>query len=144
MPEILSLAGRPALSPFRLAKLLQSLSQTHSAHRIAGIAATYWHFVELRRPLAALERTTLERLLTYGPEAGERYARDRNPIARGSAPGHDFALVVEGDRHRAATAGSTRGRAHRARRRVPRDERATARRLPPAIARRCCRCCTTG
>jgi len=70
MPEILSLAGRPALSPFRLAKLLQSLSQTHSAHRITGIAATYWHFVELRRPLGAAERSTLDRLLTYGPEAG--------------------------------------------------------------------------
>ena len=70
MPEILSLAGRPALSPFRLAKLLQNLSQAYSAHRITGIAATYWHFVELRRPLAAAERSTLDRLLTYGPEAG--------------------------------------------------------------------------
>jgi phosphoribosylformylglycinamidine synthase len=66
--EILSLAGRPALSPFRLAKLLQSLSQAHSAHRIAGITAAYWHFVETTRPLNEGERTTLERLLTYGPE----------------------------------------------------------------------------
>jgi len=68
MPEILSLAGRPALSPFRLAKLLQSFSQAHSAHRITGIAATYWHFVELRRPLGAAQRSTLDRLLTYGAE----------------------------------------------------------------------------
>ncbi len=68
MAEILSLAGRPALSPFRVAKLLQSLSQAHSAHRVAGIEATYRHFVELARPLDPAERATLERLLTYGPE----------------------------------------------------------------------------
>ncbi len=71
MAEILSLAGRPALSPFRLAKLLQSLSQARSAHRVAAIAATFRHFVEVARPLAADERATLERLLTYGPEAAD-------------------------------------------------------------------------
>jgi len=69
MAEILSLSGRPALSPFRLAKLLQSLSQANSVHRIASVSATYWHFVELTRPLDAAERATLERLLAYGPEA---------------------------------------------------------------------------
>ena len=56
MPELLSLAGRPALSPFRLAKLLQGLSQARSDHRVAAIAATYQHFVEITRPLAADER----------------------------------------------------------------------------------------
>ena len=76
MAEILSLAGRPALSPFRLSKLLHSLSQAHSAHRVATLGATYWHFVELARPLAAAERTTLERLLTYGPEAADTDAVD--------------------------------------------------------------------
>jgi phosphoribosylformylglycinamidine synthase len=69
MAEILSLAGRPALSPFRLAKLLQSLSRAQGADRVAGIAATYWHFVELTRPLAVSERDTLDRLLVYGPDA---------------------------------------------------------------------------
>ncbi len=67
MPDILSLAGRPALSAFRLAKLLQNLSRTRPGHRVARIDATYWHFVEATRPLAAAERATLERLLTYGP-----------------------------------------------------------------------------
>ena len=76
MAEILSLAGRPALSPFRLSKLLHSLSQAHSAHRVATLGATYWHFVEVARPLAAAERTTLERLLTYGPEAADTDAVD--------------------------------------------------------------------
>ena len=68
MSDILSLAGRPALSPFRLAKLLQSLAAARSAHRVAAINATFVHFVEVSRPLGADERTTLERLLTYGPE----------------------------------------------------------------------------
>jgi phosphoribosylformylglycinamidine synthase len=71
MADILSLAGRPALSPFRLAKLLQGLSAAHPGHRVARIAATYVHFVELTRPLAASERATLVELLTYGPEPRE-------------------------------------------------------------------------
>ncbi|MET0440777.1 MAG: phosphoribosylformylglycinamidine synthase, partial [Casimicrobiaceae bacterium] len=68
MADILSLAGRPALSPFRLAKLLQGLSEAHPGHRVARIAATYLHCVELLRPLASSERATLDELLTYGPE----------------------------------------------------------------------------
>jgi phosphoribosylformylglycinamidine synthase len=69
MSEILSLAGRPALSNFRLAKLLRGLTATHSVHRIAAITATFRHFVEVSRPLDAAERATLDRLLTYGAEA---------------------------------------------------------------------------
>ncbi len=69
--DILSLAGRPALSPFRLAKLLQGLSEAHPGHRVARIAATYVHFVETARPLRAPERATLDALLTYGPEPHE-------------------------------------------------------------------------
>ena len=68
MSEILSLAGRPALSNFRVAKLLQGLSSVRPAHRVAAITATFRHFVEISRPLGVDERTTLERLLTYGPE----------------------------------------------------------------------------
>ena len=71
MSEILSLAGRPALSKFRLAKLQQGLSAARPAHRVAGITATFRHFVEMSRPLDAAERATLDRLLTYGPEAAE-------------------------------------------------------------------------
>jgi len=68
MSEILSLAGRPALSNFRLAKLKQGLDAARPAHRVAGISATFRHFVETFRVLAAEERATLDRLLTYGPE----------------------------------------------------------------------------
>ena len=69
MSEILSLAGRPALSKFRLAKLLQGLSSVRPAHRVTAITATFRHFVEIARPLGVDERATLERLLTYGPES---------------------------------------------------------------------------
>ena len=68
MADILSLAGRPALSPFRLAKLLQGLSEAHPGHRVARIAASFRHFVEITRPLEKGERAILEELLTYGPE----------------------------------------------------------------------------
>ena len=67
MAELLSLRGRTALSPFRITKLLQSLSAAHSAHRITGVTTTFWHFVEISRALAENERDKLDRLLTYGP-----------------------------------------------------------------------------
>ncbi|MFO1323811.1 MAG: phosphoribosylformylglycinamidine synthase [Burkholderiales bacterium] len=87
MAEILSLAGRPALSPFRLAKLSQSLSQAHSVHRVAGIAATFWHFVEIGQPLAAAARATLEQLLTYGPDSAGDTAAVGTPLLVVPRPG---------------------------------------------------------
>ena len=66
--ELLSLRGRAALSPFRVAKLREGLAGVAPSHRITSLAATWWHFVEVTRPLAADERTTLERLLSYGPQ----------------------------------------------------------------------------
>ncbi len=65
--EILSLRGRSALSPFRIAKLMASLSAARPGHGIAAVAATFRHFVEAERPLDERERETLDRLLTYGP-----------------------------------------------------------------------------
>ncbi len=67
MPQLLTLRGRHALSPFRLTKLLSALSATRPQHAVAGIDATYWHFVETGRDLDASERATLERILIYGP-----------------------------------------------------------------------------
>jgi phosphoribosylformylglycinamidine synthase len=69
MAEFLSLRGRTALSPFRVSKLLQGLSAANPAHRIQGLATTFWHFVEIARALAAPERDKLERLLVYGPKS---------------------------------------------------------------------------
>ena len=77
MAEILSLAGRPALSPFRLAKLLQGLSQAHSAHRVAAIGASYRHFVEIARPLTLLfDREHLRQVLWNLLRNGVRHARE--------------------------------------------------------------------
>ena len=71
MSEILSLAGRSALSPFRLSKLLQGLAHVHSAHAVADLQAYFQHFVEVARPLATDERHTLDSLLTYGEDTGQ-------------------------------------------------------------------------
>jgi phosphoribosylformylglycinamidine synthase len=67
VPEVLALRGRAALSPFRVAKLLDALGAVRRQHAVARLSAHFWHFVEIARPLAASERPTLERLLTYGP-----------------------------------------------------------------------------
>jgi phosphoribosylformylglycinamidine synthase len=67
VPEVLALRGRAALSPFRVAKLLEALTAVHPQHAVRGLSARYWHFVEIARSLSATERDTLDRLLTYGP-----------------------------------------------------------------------------
>src|SRR5438067_9038811 len=71
MAELLPLRGRAALSPFRLTKLQKSLSAVHPAYSVVGVSATFWHFVEISRALAADERDKLDRLLTYGARADE-------------------------------------------------------------------------
>src|SRR6185369_3983807 len=65
--DLVSLRGRSALSPFRVAKLLAALSAATPSHRVASLTATYWHFAEVSRPLERAERATLTRLLEYGP-----------------------------------------------------------------------------
>ncbi len=67
MPHLLTLRGRHALSPFRVAKLKAALAASRPDHAVADISATFWHFVEVERNLTSAEHTTLERLLTYGP-----------------------------------------------------------------------------
>ncbi len=62
---MLILRGSPALSPFRLAKLLQDLSAAALPARALG--AEFVHVIELSGDLTAAERTVLEQLLTYGP-----------------------------------------------------------------------------
>ena len=67
MPRLLTLRGRNALSPFRVAKLEDALAQALPGHRITGIRAAWWHFVEVAQPLDPAEQAILERVLTYGP-----------------------------------------------------------------------------
>src|SRR5271165_6190084 len=65
MAELLSLRGRNALSPFRIAKLLSNLAGTP----VSGLTADFWHFVQTERDLSLPERATLDRILTYGPQS---------------------------------------------------------------------------
>src|SRR5262245_56443028 len=62
---MLQLPGAPALSGFRIAKLVARLSRLEPAVRT--VAARFIHFVDLARPLEAKELQTLQQLLTYGP-----------------------------------------------------------------------------
>ena len=102
------------------------------------IAATYWHFVELARPLAADERATLERLLTYGPEAHGRRRRGGAPLLVVPRPGtispwSSKATDIARNCGLAAVARIERGVVYRV---ATRDGAP----LDAAIARRCCRC----
>ncbi|GKR38248.1 hypothetical protein KAM471_40120 [Aeromonas caviae] len=63
------LRGAPALSEFRVHKLLQSCAQR--GVEIASVYAEYVHFAELTSPLSPPERATLGQLLRYGPTIPE-------------------------------------------------------------------------
>src|SRR5215472_3543431 len=75
---MLQLTGPPALSAFRLVKLLERLRLLEPA--IAGLDARFTHFIDLTQALSASEQAILAQLLTYGPrlpepadtDAGER------------------------------------------------------------------------
>jgi phosphoribosylformylglycinamidine synthase len=63
---MLQIPGAPALSAFRIAKLLSKLRAPEPS--IASLEARFIHFVDLERPLSSSEREVLEKLLTYGPQ----------------------------------------------------------------------------
>ena len=107
MAELLSLRGRTALSPFRVSKLLQGLSAASPAHQIRASRPRSGTLSRSRVHYPSDERNKLERLLTYGRKSTD--AADIGDAARcRAAAGHDLAMVIEGDRHRAAAADSTR------------------------------------
>ena len=62
---MLQFPGAPALSSFRIAKLLDRLRALEPS--VSGLDARYTHFVDVAQPLTAGERTVLGQLLTYGP-----------------------------------------------------------------------------
>jgi phosphoribosylformylglycinamidine synthase len=78
MSHLLTLRGRHALSPFRVAKLKAALAASRPDHAVANVSATYRHFVEVERNLMPVERATLERLLAYGPH--DRIEVDRGEL----------------------------------------------------------------
>ncbi len=63
--HMLTLRGSPALSNFRLQKLLQDFVAAGLSARALG--AEFVHVVEVNGELTAAERGILEKLLTYGP-----------------------------------------------------------------------------
>ena len=77
---MLTLSGAPAVSDFRLAKLLAAIGDR--VDHVTRIDSRYVHFADLDRPLAGDERAVLESLLRYGP------------ADRGRAPDGRLLLVV--------------------------------------------------
>jgi phosphoribosylformylglycinamidine synthase len=67
---MLILSGAPAVSDFRLAKLLDSI-RSRVGH-VERLDARYVHFADLERGLAAGELAVLESLLRYGPTTHAR------------------------------------------------------------------------
>ena len=63
-PPLLILHGAPALSSFRLEKLLSALKAKQP--NIRSIESAFIHFVETRHPLDAHQQGVLQTLLTYG------------------------------------------------------------------------------
>ena len=62
---MLEIPGTPALSAFRIAKLLDRLTALEPA--IGNLTARFVHFADLERALSAAERAVLAQLLSYGP-----------------------------------------------------------------------------
>ncbi|TCI05330.1 phosphoribosylformylglycinamidine synthase [Corallincola luteus] len=63
------LRGAPALSDFRINKLLDACRSQKLP--VTSIYAEYMHFAELTSPLSEAELAKLEKLLTYGPTIAE-------------------------------------------------------------------------
>ena len=67
---MLILRGSPALSPYRLHKLIQDLDaavRPHGGRSVRTVSAEFVHLVDLGSVLAAEGRAILDQLLTYGP-----------------------------------------------------------------------------
>ncbi|STQ77277.1 phosphoribosylformylglycinamidine synthase [Grimontia hollisae] len=63
------LRGSPALSEFRIQKLLESCKSNDLP--VTSLYAEYIHFADLSTPLSEDEKQKLDRLLTYGPTIAE-------------------------------------------------------------------------
>jgi phosphoribosylformylglycinamidine synthase len=66
---MLILSGAPAVSDFRLQKLLAAIRDR--VDHVSSLDSRFLHFVDLERQLAVDERGVLESLLHYGPRAPE-------------------------------------------------------------------------
>src|SRR5256885_1541397 len=82
---MLSLQGAPALSPFRVAKLLASLRVREPA--VTGLTSRFVHFIDSGRALERAESAVLEQLLTYGPRPGNDSSAASGGASGGSSAG---------------------------------------------------------
>ncbi|MDB6092906.1 MAG: purL [Verrucomicrobia bacterium] len=73
-PTMLILRGSPALSPFRLQKLLQDF--TAAGLPVRAVGAEFVHVVETDADLDPSERAILDQLLQYGPRRAPAVAAD--------------------------------------------------------------------
>lgn len=69
------LRGSPALSAFRITKLLSRCQDAHLP--VSDIYAEYVHFADVSAPLSADEHARLQRLLKYGPSLPEHAPKGR-------------------------------------------------------------------
>ena len=69
------LRGSPALSAFRITKLLARFQDAHLP--VSDIYAEYVHFADVSTPLNADEKARLQRLLKYGPSLAEHTPEGR-------------------------------------------------------------------
>nr|WP_241016729.1 phosphoribosylformylglycinamidine synthase [Serratia ureilytica] len=69
------LRGSPALSAFRITKLLSRCQDAHLP--VSDIYAEYVHFADVSAPLSAEEHAKLQRLLKYGPSLAEHAPEGR-------------------------------------------------------------------
>lgn len=69
------LRGSPALSAFRITKLLARFQDAHLP--VSDIYAEYVHFADVSAPLNADEKARLQRLLKYGPSLAEHTPEGR-------------------------------------------------------------------
>ena len=66
---MLRFRGSPALSPFRMDKILAALKGV--APRITRLHAEFWHFAWADAELSAAQVETLQQILTYGPQGAQ-------------------------------------------------------------------------
>jgi len=66
---MLTLSGAPAVSDFRLAKLLAAIRER--VEHVTRLDSRFLHFVDVERPLQHGEQHVLESLLRYGPMAAD-------------------------------------------------------------------------
>lgn len=65
-PQMISLRGSAALSPFRIEKIQKKLDEI--CPNISHVYAEFWHFAWVDGALTAAQQDTLKQILTYGPK----------------------------------------------------------------------------